>query len=124
MPGPIVHLIVEQQLPRYLLRFKNEGKPMADLLDADKCSPYAGFGSMGPDYLFFSLKEYGTPLDELVNFIFGVYDAFEPLIEFYEENIEPVVDDIEDAIAAVDDALFQGSSSRSRPPPTRRARPR
>ena len=108
MPGPIVHLIVEQQLARHLVRFKTQGKPYADLLNADKCSPYTGFGSMGPDFLFFSLKEYGTPLDDLVNFIFGVYDALEPLIEFYEENIEPVVDDIEDAIAAVDDALFQG----------------
>jgi hypothetical protein len=108
MPGPIVHLIVEQQLPRHLVRFKNQGKPFADLLNADTCSPYTGFGSMGPDFLFFSLKEYGTPLDDIVNFIFGVYDALEPLIEFYEENIEPVVDDIEDAIAALDDALFQG----------------
>jgi hypothetical protein len=108
MPGPIVHLIVEQQLARQLLRFKTQGKPFSDLLNADKCSPYAGFGSMGPDFLFFSLKEYGTPLDDLVNFIFGVYDAFQPIIDFYEENIEPVVDDLEDAIAAVDDALFQG----------------
>ena len=55
---------------------------------------------MGPDYFFFSLKEYGTPLDEFVNFIFEVYDAFEPLITFYEDNIEPVINTIEDAIAA------------------------
>jgi hypothetical protein len=28
---------------------------------------------MGPDFLFFSVKEYGQPLQDLVNFIFGVY---------------------------------------------------
>lgn len=109
MPGPIVHLIVQQQLSAHLRELGGiRGKELADFLDADPCSPYAAFGSMGPDFLFFSLKEYGTPLDEIVNFIFGVYDALEPLISFYEDNIEPVVNDIEDAIAAVDDALFQG----------------
>jgi hypothetical protein len=49
-----------------------------------------------------------TPLDELTNFLFGVYDAFRPLIDFYEKNIEPIEEDIEDAINAVDDALFAG----------------
>jgi hypothetical protein len=106
MPGPIVHLIVAQQLHRHLQRAG--GDSYAELLTADRCSPYTSFGSMGPDFLFFSLKEYGTPLDELVNFTFGVYDAFEPLIDFYEENIEPVVDAFDDAIAAADDVLFGG----------------
>ena len=107
MPGPIVHLIVQQRLAEYL-KGQRKGGEFAKLLEADRCSPYAHFGSMGPDFLFFSLKEYGTPLDELANFIFEVYDALEPLIEFYEDNIEPVVDDIENAITAVDQALFQG----------------
>jgi len=106
MPGPIVHLVVAQQLSRQLMRSGGEG--YAAVLDADRCSPYTGFGSMGPDFLFFSLKEYGTPLDEMVNFVFGVYDAFEPLIDFYEDNIEPVVDAVDDAIAAVDEVLFKG----------------
>lgn len=107
MPGPIVHLIVQQRLAA-ALRKAHGGKRYADILTGEPCSPYAAFGSMGPDYLFFSLKEYGTPLDDIVNFIFGVYDAFQPLIDFYEQNIEPVVEDIEDAIAAADQALFQG----------------
>lgn len=109
MPGPIVHLIVQQRLPSYLRELGGDrGRELADLLERDRCSPYAGFGSMGPDFLFFSLKEYGTPLDELANFIFGVYDALEPLIDFYEKNIEPVVDTVEDAINAADQLLFQG----------------
>lgn len=107
MPGPIVHLIVQQRLAR-ALHAEPEGKELAKLLDSGGCDPFAAFGSMGPDYLFFSLKEYGTPLDELVHFLFGVYDAFRPLIDFYEKNIEPIVEDVEDAIDAVDDALFAG----------------
>ena len=107
MPGPIVHLTVQQHLARLLER-QEKGREIAGLLQQRPCSPYTGFGSMGPDFLFFSLTEYGTPLDEMANFIFGVYDALEPLIDFYETTIEPVVDTIEDAIAAVDQALFQG----------------
>jgi hypothetical protein len=106
MPGPIVHLIVQQRLAAALRR--HDAPELAKRLEAETCDPYAAFGSMGPDFLFFSLTEYGTPLDELINFIFDVYDALEPLIQFYEDHIEPVVDSIEDAIAAVDQALFQG----------------
>jgi hypothetical protein len=107
VPGPIVHLIIQQRLAAALQR-EGEGDKLASLLFAAQCDPYAAFGSMGPDYLFFSLKEYGTPLDELTHFIFGAYDALRPLIDFYEDNIEPIVDDVEDAIDAVDDALFGG----------------
>jgi hypothetical protein len=106
MPGPIVHLVVQQRLPNALKELK--GEQYATLLSKDPCSPYAAFGSMGPDYLFFSLKEYGTPLDELVNFVFGVYDSLEPLIDFYETYVEPVKQGLEDAISAVDQALFKG----------------
>lgn len=107
MPGPIVHLIVQQRLAEYLKGFEG-GPGFAALLEAEPCSPYAAFGSMGPDFLFFSLKEYDTPLDDFVNFLFGVYDAFEPLIEFYDRTIGPVVGAIEDAVTAVDEAAFQG----------------
>jgi hypothetical protein len=107
VPGPIVHLIVQQRLAAALQR-EAQGDKLASLLFAAQCDPYAAFGSMGPDYLFFSLKEYGTPLDELTHFIFGAYDALRPLIDFYEDSIEPIVDDVEDAIDAVDDALFGG----------------
>jgi hypothetical protein len=106
MPGPIVHLVVQQRLPAYLKEFKSID--LAKLLTYDPCNRYAAFGSMGPDYLFFSLKEYGTPLNELVNFIFGVYDSLEPVIDFYETYVEPVKQALEDAISAVDGALFQG----------------
>lgn len=108
MPGPIVHLIVQQRMSEHLLGHGARGHELAALLDADPCSPYTGFGSMGPDFLFFSLAEYGTPLDELVNFVFSVYDALEPLIEFFEAVIAPVETAIDDAIAALDQALFQG----------------
>ncbi len=109
MPGPIVHMIVQQRFSAYLREFGGErGQKYARILNDDPCSPYSGFGSMGPDFLFFSLKEYGTPLDEIANFWFEVYDAFKPLIDFYEDNIEPVIDDIENAISSVDKALFDG----------------
>ena len=106
MPGSIVHLIVQQRLAGYLLETKAD--KYAKLLLDDPCSRYSAFGSMGPDYLFFSLKEYGTPLDELANFLFGVYDSMRPLIEFYETYVEPVKQGLEDAITAVDSVLFKG----------------
>ncbi|MGV1005038.1 MAG: hypothetical protein ACOYEV_09790 [Candidatus Nanopelagicales bacterium] len=109
MPGPIVHLLNIQALPAYLR--KQESKralALAALLNKEPCSPYAGFGAQGPDFLVFSLKEYGTPLDEFVNFLFGVYDALEPFIEFYEAVVEPVEAAIDDAVTTLDKALFQG----------------
>jgi hypothetical protein len=102
MPGPIVHLIVQQHLESALRRLDNRpAGDLADLLRQDPCSPYAGFGSMGPDYLFFSTREYGDAIGDLVNFIFEVYDAIEPFIDFYETTIEPVKQAIEDAITAL-----------------------
>ena len=109
MPGPIVHLQNVIGVPDYLRELGGDrGRSLADLLDGDPCSPYAGFGAQGPDFLIFSLKEYGTPLDEFVNFVFGVYDSLEPFIEFYEKTVKPVEDAIDDAIDAVDQALFDG----------------
>ena len=109
MPGPIVHLQNIQNVPRYLRELGgHEGRALAELLEKDPCSPYANFGAQGPDFLVFSLKEYGTPLDEFANFLFGVYDALEPFIDFYETVVEPVADAIDDAITAVDQALFEG----------------
>lgn len=109
MPGPMVHLLNIQSLPPYLRELGGSpGHKLADLLDAEPCSPYAGFGAQGPDFLVFSLKEYGTPLDEFANFLFGVYDALEPFIDFYEAVIEPVEQAIDDAVQAVDQALFNG----------------
>ncbi|MDF2658432.1 MAG: hypothetical protein K0Q94_1223 [Paenibacillus sp.] len=104
MPGSIVHMIVQQRLGRAM---RKTNRDYAELL-SDSCSPYAAFGSIGPDFLFFSLKEYDTPLDDLVNFMFSVYDAMEPLRDFYEHTIQPVEDAIDDATAALDEALFQG----------------
>ena len=95
MPGSIVHLIVQQRLSTYLRELGGEkGRKYAEILESDPCSPYAAFGSMGPDFLFFSLKEYGTPLDELTNFLFDVYDSFKPLIDFYEDHIDPILGQI------------------------------
>ncbi len=109
MPGPIVHLVVQQRLPMMLRELGGDrGRELAETLRADPCSPYAAFGSMGPDFLFFSVKEYGSALADLVNGIFAVYDAMEPIIDFYEENIKPIADAIDDITTAIDQALFQG----------------
>lgn len=109
MPGPIVHLHNIQGLPPYLREVGGErGRALADLLEADPCSPYASFGAQGPDFLIFSLKEYGTPLDEFVNFLFDCFDALEPFIDFYEAVVEPVEQAIDDAVTAADQALFNG----------------
>jgi hypothetical protein len=109
MPGPIVHLLNIHGLPPYLRELGGKrGRDLADLLDQDHCSPYANFGAQGPDFLLFSLKEYGTPLDELVNFIFGAYDAIEPFIDFYESIVQPVEQAIDDAVQVLDQALFNG----------------
>jgi hypothetical protein len=108
MPGPFVHLIVQQRLAGVLASLNPPATQHAKLLTADPCSRYAAFGSVGPDFLFFSLKEYGTPLDELVNFTFEAYDALEPLRDFYAQYVEPVEQALEDAVTAVDQAVFQG----------------
>ena len=108
MPGTISHLIVQQRLVSKLSKFSTHNE---NFLEGESC-PYMGFGSMGPDFLFFSLKEYDTPLDELVNFTFKVYDNMEPLITFYEDNIEPVKEEIEDAIENLDELFFKGLFSR------------
>jgi hypothetical protein len=105
MPGPVVHLIVQQRLAGAL---KTASPALSNLLKGDPCSPYAAFGSVGPDFLFFSVKEYGTKLDELVNFTFAAYDALEPLVEFYETYVEPVEQALEDALTAADQLLFKG----------------
>lgn len=107
MPGPIVHLIVQQSLSRELRAVVN-GAECAQILEAEPCSPYAAFGSMGPDFLFFSMKEYGPEAAALTNAIFAIYDAFEPLIVFYNRTIVPVVTAIEDALRRLDEAAFQG----------------
>lgn len=109
MPGPIVHLQTVRGLAPYLREIGGDrGRELADLLDADTCSPYTGLGAQGPDFLLFSLTEYGTPLDELVNFLFGVYDALEPFVDFYEQVVAPVEQAVDDAVTAADQALFNG----------------
>lgn len=100
MPGPIVHLLVQQRLATSLRR-SERAHDLADLLAEDPCSPYAGFGSMGPDFLFFSLREYGDTIGDLSNFIFEVYDTIEPVIEFVEETIGPIKTAIDDAVSAL-----------------------
>lgn len=107
MPGTITHLIIQQMLPSYLMEFDKSTKFSA-LLEEDPRSTYTAFGSMGPDFLFFSMNEYGEAIENLVGFIFGVYDSLEPLINFYEENIEPVKQKIDDAISSLDKILFDG----------------
>jgi hypothetical protein len=109
MPGPISHLIIQQRLPHVLKEIHSEkGQMIGELLLKEPCSSYANFGSMGPDFLFFSMKEYGVGLDDLVNFMFKVYDSLEPIINFYETTIAPVKQALENAIAAVDALLFKG----------------
>lgn len=107
MPGPIVHLIVQQRL-RAALNALPGGSDYAGLLNTGQCSPYTAFGSIGPDFLFFTMREYGDPLADLVNFMFKAYDAFEPIISFYETYVQPVEATIEDAVTNIDETLFQG----------------
>jgi hypothetical protein len=64
-------------------------------------------GVWGRTFCFFSLKEYGTPLDDFTNKLFDVYDQFQPFINFYEDNIEPVYDDLEEAVITADKVLFR-----------------
>jgi hypothetical protein len=107
MPGTITHLIIQQKLPSYLKEF-DKTQQYAKLLEKDPRSTYTAFGSMGPDFLFFSKNDYGDAIGDFVGFIFDVYDALEPLIDFYEENIAPVVDAIEDAVNALDQVVLDG----------------
>ncbi|MCC6705429.1 MAG: zinc dependent phospholipase C family protein [Thermomicrobiales bacterium] len=108
MPGSMVHLIVQQRMSAMLRQIDPAGSQLADLLDKDSCSPYTAFGSMGPDFLFFSLVEYGTPLDELLNLVFDVYDKLEPFITFYEDTVAPIEQAIDDAVAFLDQLLLEG----------------
>lgn len=106
MPGPIVHLLVQRKMVSYLAERQNQ--QYTDLLKEDLCSPYTGFGSIGPDFLFFSLKEYGDGPSKLVHFLFDIYDTIEPFIEIYEKNIKPIKDTIEDIESWVDETIFDG----------------
>ncbi|MGO0658891.1 hypothetical protein [Bacillus mycoides] len=106
MPGSIVHLLIQRQMYPYLL--DKEEKKYANLLKEDICSPYTGFGSIGPDFLFFSMREYGDAPAELINFYFKIYDTLEPFIEFYEKNVKPIEDAVEDAETWVDEKIFDG----------------
>jgi|GEM_PF-2106547 len=106
MPGPIVHLIVQKELWRYLQEMRRPD--LSKLLQDSPCSPYTGFGSIGPDFLFFSMKEYGTDLAKLVNLFKDIYDMLEPFIEFYEKYIEPVEKKVDEAAGWVDEKLFHG----------------
>lgn len=89
MPGPIVHLIVQQRLPWRLGSIQG-GLYFGGKLASDMCSPYSAFGSIGPDFLFFSRKQQGQQLDDFTKFLFDVYDRLEPLIKFQEQKIDPV----------------------------------
>lgn len=106
MPGSIVHLLVQKNLGPYLSELG--GREYANILKEDPFSPYTGFGSVGPDFLFFSFKEYGKPLQDFVHFTFQAYDALEPLITFYNMHIKPVEDAVEDVENWVDEKLFDG----------------
>ncbi|MBR0640323.1 MULTISPECIES: zinc dependent phospholipase C family protein [Bacillus] len=105
MPGPIVHLLVQSELSNYLSDYSPE---YSKLLKEDKCSPYTGFGSIGPDFLFFSMKEYGKGPQKFINFYFKIYDALEPLIKFYEDNIKPAKEKIDEINNWVDEKAFHG----------------
>lgn len=110
MPGPIVHLIVQQRMAQGIRHADDSPKGLffSQLLEEDLCSPYAGFGSMGPDFLFFSVKEYGDGLATLVNAIFDVYNAMKPFIDFYKEHVEPVQKEIDKITTFIDQTFFEG----------------
>jgi len=92
MPGSITHLIVQRRLPGYLAQLppalQPQGSQYAQLLLNDPNSPYTGFGSMGPDFLFFSTADYGPNLEGLIHFLFKVFDVLEPIITSYNQNVE------------------------------------
>lgn len=107
MPASITHLIVQQRL-------KNNLKPKyKKLLNGFETNPYANFGSIGPDFLFFTVLEYGIPgTDDFLNMFFKFYDALEPLIEFKNEVKEKVeteiIAPIEANLVAIDETFFKG----------------
>ncbi len=123
MPGPIVHLIVQQRLATTLRRSEGS-RELVDLLATQPCSPYAGFGSMGPDFLFFSLREYGDAIGDLSNFVFEVYDTIEPIVTFVQETIEPIKTAIDDAVSALLPRRARPLLSVLSEDPARRARDR
>lgn len=112
MPGPISHLIIQQRLPGALENLGGDpGRQLAATLRRDPCSPYTAFGAQGADFLFFSLKEYEGPADELFNTVFDVYDALRPLIDFYDHSLAPLVEQIEEAVIESLDDVFDGAVS-------------
>jgi Zinc dependent phospholipase C len=107
MPASITHLIVQQKL-------KNNLNPQyKNLLKGFETNPYANFGSIGPDFLFFTVLEYGIPgTDAFLEMFFKFYDALVPLIEFKNEVKEKVeteiIAPIEANLAAIDETFFKG----------------
>ena len=107
MPASITHLIIQQRMKN------NLNPPFKALLNGFETNPYANFGSIGPDFLFFTIKEYGIQgTDNYLNMLFKFYDALEPFIEFknkiddkVEENI---IDPIENFAISIDQNFFNG----------------
>jgi hypothetical protein len=108
MPGSVTHLIIQQRLEAALAQQGGSGAQLANLLAADRTSKFTAFGSIGPDFLFFSLREYGHHLQDYFNFVIDVYDALEPFIEFYDENIKPIKTAIDDFGNQIDQTFFKG----------------
>ncbi|MEC0128480.1 zinc dependent phospholipase C family protein [Paenibacillus pabuli] len=106
MPGPITHLIVQQKLATYLHEMRRPD--LAKMLRDQPCSPYTGFGSIGPDFLFFSMKEYGPDFANLINTYFEIYETLQPFIDFYEKHVKPMEEKIDEGINWIDEKLFHG----------------
>ena len=87
--------MIQQRLAGALAQQGNAGAILSMTLSNGGNGTFGAFGSIGPDFLFFSMREYGLELQDFTNFIFGVYDALEPFGEFYEKTIEPVVETVE-----------------------------
>ena len=109
MPASITHLIIQQKLksapglqPQY-----------SALLNGNDTNPYSNFGSIGPDFLFFSVGEYSNPgVDQFLGYVFQAYDALEPFIAFKDQIADTinstVVAPLQSAAHTIDQNVFQG----------------
>lgn len=90
MPGPAIHYLISQKVPDDILeRLGGPYEHVSNAMAGD--IPYTSFGSVGPDFLFFHLKDLHPALNEFVKVY---YDVAEFIEEFRQKIVDLVPDEL------------------------------
>ncbi len=100
MPGPCIHYIISKKVPNELVeRLGPKYLNVANALTSKRDKPYLSFGSVGPDFLFFHLKDANPVLADLANLYLDIADFIE---DFREKLLELIPDELIQLAQAID----------------------